>query len=63
MMRDRISRLADAFLAVRDHGWRVANNYSRLILVPPESDEKSNWCALWDEDGLPHWLPKYSEGE
>lgn len=59
----RANKLADAFLAIRDHGWEVSHYYPRPLLVPPTTDERRQWCAKWDEDGLPHWLPKYSEGE
>lgn len=61
MSRDRVNRLADAFLAIRDHGWEVSNSHPRPTLLPPLKDERRQWCAMWDEDGLPHWLPKYSE--
>lgn len=62
MSYTRINKLADAFLAIRDHGWEVSKNSQRPLLIPPETDDRRNWCAMWDEDGLPHWLPKYSEG-
>lgn len=54
------NKLADAFIAIRDHNWELHDVGSRKILVPPSSDERRMWCAEWDEDGLPHWLPKYS---
>ncbi|MFQ3543460.1 hypothetical protein Q7A53_05190 [Halobacillus rhizosphaerae] len=58
------SKLADAFLAIRDHGWELREVIEgKKILVPPEDDERRTWTAIWDEDGLPHWLPKFSEGE
>jgi hypothetical protein len=59
-----VSRLKDAEIAVKEHGWTWVNMHGiRDILVPPEEDEKRNWTAMWDKDGLPHWLPKYSEEE
>lgn len=57
------NRLADAFLAIRDHGWELSYLYGRPLLVPPETDERRSWCAEWDKNGLPHWLPKFTEGE
>lgn len=61
----RVNRLADAFLAIRDHGWEIVNLgfNTKKIIVPPLDDKRRDWCATWDEDGLPHWLPKYSEDE
>ena len=57
------NRLADAFIAIRDYGWEFHDVGNRRILVPPSTDERSLWTAIWDDDGLPHWLPKYTEGE
>lgn len=54
------NKLADAFIAIRDHDWKLHDTGNRKILVPPSTDERRNWCAEWDENGLPHWLPKYS---
>lgn len=64
-MSERINKLADAFLAIRDHGWELVQvtEEGKKILMPPTNDDRRYWCAMWDEDGLPHWLPKYSEGE
>lgn len=60
-MSNRVNKLADAFLAIRDHGWELHEIGNRKIIVPPPADERRHWCAMWDEDGLPHWLPEYSE--
>lgn len=57
------NRLADAFIAIRDYGWELYDVGDRKMLVPPETDERRHWTAMWDEDGLPHWLPKFTEGE
>lgn len=60
----RLKRLADAFIAVRDYDWEIYYiGNGRKILVPPFDDERRFWTAIWDEDGLPHWLPKFSEGQ
>jgi hypothetical protein len=58
------SRLLDAKIAVEEHGWRWAKvNDSLNFLIPPENDERINWAGAWDENGIPHYLPKYSQGE
>lgn len=58
------NRLADATIAVRDHAWEwVIVRSGRKILMPPVKDKRFMWTAMWDKDGLPHYLPKYSEGE
>lgn len=62
----RLQRLADAYLAIKEHGWEITNvgiNGSVKILVPPITDERRLWTAMWDEDGLPHWLPEFTKGE
>ena len=62
----RLSRLADAYIAIRDYGWELRSvglSGTKFILVPPITDDRRLWTAMWDEDGLPHWLPKFSEGE
>jgi hypothetical protein len=57
-------RLKDAEIAVEQYGWEWVNMHGiRDILLPPEDDERRGWTAMWDENGLPHWLPRYSEGE
>ena len=58
-----MSRLLDAEIAVKEHGWAWEEAYGRQLLVPPEGDKRRGWAAMWDQDGIPHWLPKYSEGE
>jgi hypothetical protein len=60
---ERTNRLADAFIAIRDYGWELHTVGTRKILVPPETDDRRYWTAMWDKDGLPHWLPKFTEGE
>ena len=64
MTDERMSRLADAYIAIKDHGWNFSPiTSSRKILVPPLNDERRGWTAMWDEDGIPHWMPKFSKGE
>lgn len=41
-------------------GWVWINHQGRKVLVPPEGDKRRYLTALWDESGLPHYLPKYS---
>ena len=65
MNEKRLARLSDAFIAIRDYGWELSDGGvgGRKILIPPITDERRFWTAMWDEDGLPHWLPKFSAGE
>jgi hypothetical protein len=62
---ERINKLADAYIAIKEHDWELLSNplNGMKILVPPLTDERRFWTAIWDEDGLPHYLPKFSEGE
>ncbi len=56
------SRLKDADIAVEKHGWTWVNRFGdRPILLAPEGDERIHWCAQWDENGIPHYLPHYSK--
>lgn len=57
------NRLADAFIAIRDYDWELVKAGDKKILLPPITDNRRFWTAMWDKDGLPHWLPKFSEGE
>lgn len=57
------NRLDDAKIAVEKYGWTWLEHHGVKLLVPPETDERRNWCASWDQQGIPHYLPKYSEGE
>lgn len=55
------SRMADAAIAVEVHGWRWDESLKgRPILLPPEGDDRMFWAALYDREGIPHWLPRYS---
>jgi hypothetical protein len=56
-------RMKDAEVAARDYGWRWSEVYGRRILHPPYDDPRHLWTAMWDRDGIPHWLPRFSEGE
>ena len=59
-----MSREKDIEIAISKYGWSWENAHGiRNILVPPENDPKRNWTAMWDEKGIPHYLPRYSEGE
>lgn len=56
------NRLEDAEIAIREHGWKWRNvNGIKSILVAPDDDPKRHWTAIWDENGIPHFLPRYSE--
>jgi len=57
-----MNRLLDAKIAVEKYGWRWSEILGgRKLLVPPEGDHREFWTAIWDKDGIPHYLPKYSE--
>lgn len=59
-----LSRMDDARIAVEKYGWKwVRIDRKRKILLPPDDDERRHWTAVWDEKGIPHYLPRYSEGE
>jgi len=45
-------------LAEKVFGWRREENF----FVPPENSPRIGWCAKWDEDGFPDWLPDYENG-
>lgn len=63
-MNDKeVSRLWDAQIAVSEHGWIWENRYGKKILLPPEDDVRRGWTGIWDEDGIPHFLPRYTQGE
>jgi hypothetical protein len=56
-----MNRMNDAEIAVEKYGWRWINPYgNKEILVPPEGDERNGWTGMWDENGIPHYLPEYS---
>lgn len=54
-------RYKDALIAIRDHGYSFEKRGGRSILLPPLDDERRFYTSIWDDDGLPHWLPKFSE--
>ncbi|WP_306792896.1 hypothetical protein [Neobacillus paridis] len=37
---EKMNKLADAFIAIRDYGWEIHTIGIRKILVPPETDER-----------------------
>ena len=41
-------------------GWTWIKHQGRMVLTPPENDKRRYLTALWDEFGLPQYLPKYS---
>ena len=45
------NKLADAFIAIRDHNWQLVAAGNKKILVPPITDERRMWTAMWDENG------------
>ena len=56
------NRMKDAEIAVKQHGWQWVNQYgNRAILMPPDDSPMKHWTAMIDENGIPHYLPKYSE--
>lgn len=58
------NRIKDAEIAVNKYGWQWVNMYGiREILVPPADDERTHWTAMWDENGIPHYLPEYHKEE
>lgn len=57
----KAGRELDALVAERVMGWTWDRPKSEGgVLGPCEGDPRFNWCAEWDKDGLPDWLPKYS---
>ena len=57
-----MNRKLDAELAVKYHGWKWVNYHgNKDILIPPEESEMSYWTTMWDQDGIPHYLPEYSK--
>ncbi len=57
-----MDRMKDAEIAVKEHGWQWVNMHGiREILIPPKGHKMENWVAMWDENGIPHYLPKYSQ--
>ena len=59
-----MSREKDALIAVEKYGWKWENKHGyRELLVPPIDDPRRLWTGIWGEDGIPHYLPRYSEGE
>lgn len=58
-----LSRKLDAELAVKYYGWEWVNYHGKTILIPPADDEMIYWTGIWDENGIPHFLPRYSEME
>lgn len=59
-----MSRELDAKIAVKWYGWRWnENTVGGKLLLPPPDDKRTHWCGIWDENGIPHYLPRYSKGE
>ena len=63
MTREEIQNMSagremDALIAEKIFGWSWNGNF----LLPPSDHPASvnHWCAEWDDDGRPHWLPNYS---
>jgi hypothetical protein len=46
----------DALIATSVFGWRIEGR----LTVPPPGDPRISWCAMWDAEGRPHWMPNYS---
>ncbi len=58
------SRRTDASIAEHVYGWRWVSGYGgKRLLSPPAGDPRCSWTAAYDDDGIPHWLPRFSEGE
>jgi hypothetical protein len=60
-----LSKLANGYIALSEHYWELHDRgLSRSkLLVPPITDERYMWTAMWDKNGLPHWLPDFIKGE
>lgn len=59
---NRVEKLASAYLAINRHDWTMSNT-ERNLLIPPTTDKRYNWTAMWDEDGIPHHMPNFLEIE
>lgn len=51
-------RELDALVAEKLFDWK----WDSSLLTPPKGTpmHDDNWCAEWDDEGRPGWLPKYS---
>ena len=58
----KAGRKLDAIVAERLFGWRWEKRFetSDPSFIPPENDPRLVWCAEWDDDGYPDYLPHYS---
>lgn len=55
-----MSREIDVLIAEKIFNWEWSNIRERKFLSPPLTDEISNWTGMWNEKGIPHYLPHYS---
>lgn len=53
-------RMIDAEIAVKVFGWSWENWYGKKTLSPPIGSPESNYAGVWDENGLPQYLPYYT---
>ena len=56
------NRMLDAKIAVEKYGWTWEEKgfgVEGQFLVPPPNDERIHWCATWDKDGIPSYLPEF----
>lgn len=60
---NKLQKLADAYIAIRDYEWEIFEQGDSKVLIPPESDKRRYWTGKWDEDGIPQYLPNFSECE
>jgi hypothetical protein len=57
-----MNRKLDVEIAVNKYGWQWVNPHgTRSLLVPPDDSHMRLWSAIWDQDGIPHYLPEYSK--
>lgn len=53
-------RELDALIATKIFGWYFKKMPTGKMLLPPDNDERKYFAAVWDENGIPGYLPEYS---
>ncbi len=58
----RPGRELDAVVAEKVMGWKWISPETpgNPLLVSPPDDKRQLWSGIWDERGIPHYLPFYS---
>lgn len=55
------NREIDALIAEKLFNWEWNKvNDDRQMLVPPLDNERRFWTGMWENNGIPHYLPRYS---